>query len=102
MTIPATDQSIAVDAATLDTTPSSGDKSNEISQMLGYAGLPMRPSPEVTSGAAHWRKVFLRGVQMRRNVVRSNYEGKNICASVHTTCKLPGRYPRFLFKYNPP
>ena len=51
------------------------------SPKLGYRGTRMRPSPEELSEACHWRKVFLRGVRMRRNIVGGNYEGYRIYAN---------------------
>ena len=45
----------------------------------GYAGKLMRVNPD--GGIVHWRKVFLRGVQMRRNIAGGNYEGWRIYAN---------------------
>ena len=59
----------------------SRQKDERKSPKLGYRGTRMRPSPEELSEACHWRKVFLRGVRMRRNIVGGNYEGYRIYAN---------------------
>ena len=46
---------------------------------IGWAGLPMRVKPP--ADLPSWRRVFLKGLQMRRNIRRSNYEGWRIYAN---------------------
>lgn len=48
---------------------------------LGWRGRPMRirPNPEYP----YWRRVFLKGLQMRRNIWQSNYEGWRIYANAN-------------------
>ena len=50
-----------------------GDRENETLEDLnkiGWAGKPMRIKPP--DDYEHWRKVYLRGLQMRRNIISSN------------------------------
>ena len=54
-----------------------GDRENETLEDLnkiGWAGKPMRIKPP--DDYEHWRKVYLRGLQMRRNIISSNFEGE--------------------------
>jgi hypothetical protein len=46
---------------------------------IGWAGKPMRIRPP--DDYEPWRKVYLRGLQMRRNIISSNYEGWRIYAN---------------------
>ena len=46
---------------------------------VGWAGKPMRIRPP--DDYEPWRKVYLRGLQMRRNIISSNYEGWRIYAN---------------------
>ena len=41
---------------------------------IGWAEKSMRIIPP--DDYEHWRKVFLRGLQMRRNIIKSNFEGE--------------------------
>jgi len=59
-----------------------GDRENETLEDLnkiGWAGKPMRIKPP--DDYEHWRKVYLRGLQMRRNIISSNFEGWRIYAN---------------------
>ena len=53
--------------------------SKNTERKFGFTGRPMRT--ELPDDAVYWRKVFLRGVQMRRNIVNGNYEGYRIYAN---------------------
>ena len=46
---------------------------------IGWSGAPMRVNPPQELPA--WKRVFLKGMQMRRNIWQSNYEGtvKSLC-----------------------
>ena len=46
---------------------------------IGWAGKPMRIRPP--DDYEPWRKMYLRGLQMRRNIISSNYEGWRIYAN---------------------
>ena len=46
---------------------------------IGWAGKPMRIRPP--DDYEPWRKVYLRGLQMRKNIISSNYEGWRIYAN---------------------
>ena len=46
---------------------------------VGWAGKVMRIKPP--DDYEHWRKVYLRGLQMRRNIISSNFEGWRIYAN---------------------
>ena len=48
-------------------------------EKLGWAGKLMRVTPP--EDYDHWRKVYLRGLQMRKNIVNSNFEGWRIFAN---------------------
>ena len=81
------------------------DKENEASEDLtkvGWTGKPMRIRPP--DDYEQWRKVYLRGLEMRRNIISGNFEGWRIYANryikrhltVHTRAK-----PYFLSKNSP-
>ena len=55
------------------------DSNLEEMNKLGWAGKPMRV--KVPDDYEHWRKIYLRGLQMRRNIVSSNFEGWRIYAN---------------------
>ena len=58
------------------------DKENETLEDLnkvGWSGKTMRIKPP--DDYDHWRKVYLRGLQMRRNIIGSNFEGWRIYAN---------------------
>ena len=46
---------------------------------VGYSEKPMRNVPDKMSSG--WKKVFHRGLQMRKNILASNYEGWRIFAN---------------------
>eukprot|EP00095_Tigriopus_kingsejongensis_P000696 snap_masked-scaffold58_size443543-processed-gene-2.4 protein:Tk00696 transcript:snap_masked-scaffold58_size443543-processed-gene-2.4-mRNA-1 annotation:"probable e3 ubiquitin ligase complex scf subunit sconb-like" len=48
---------------------------------VGWSGRPMRVSPN--REYPYWRRVFLKGLQMRRNIWQSNYEGWRIYANAN-------------------
>ena len=55
-----------------------GDKENQEANeadlnKAGWAGKPMRV--KVPDDYEHWRKVYLRALQMRKNIITSNFEG---------------------------
>ena len=50
-------------------------------EKIGFAGKPIRIRPP--SEYPTWRKVFTRGLQMRRNIWQSNYEGYRIYANTN-------------------
>jgi len=68
-----TSAAAAAAAAAAESTPPFVNKT-------GYAGLPMRVDPDSETNV-HWRKVFLRGLQMRRNISKANFEGWRIYAN---------------------
>jgi len=61
-----------------------GDKINQEANAadlnkVGWAGKPMRV--KVPDDYDHWRKVYLRALQMRKNIITSNFEGWRIYAN---------------------
>lgn len=48
-------------------------------ELLGWSGKPMRVRPP--EDYEHWRKIYLRGLQMRKNIVKSNFQGWRIYAN---------------------
>ena len=58
------------------------DKENEHSEdfaKVGWTGKPMRIRPP--DDYESWRKVYLRGLEMRRNIISGNFEGWRIYAN---------------------
>jgi len=51
-------------------------------EKIGWTGKPMRVRPPAEYPP--WRKVFARGLHMRRNIWQSNYEGYRIYANTNT------------------
>ncbi len=56
-----------------------GSSSTEVEVKRGWRGTPMRVKPPVEY--PYWRRVFLRGLQMRRNIWQNNYEGWRMYAN---------------------
>ena len=60
------------------------DKENDTLEELnkvGWSGKIMRIKPP--DDYDHWRKIYLRGLQMRRNIIASNFEGWRIYANTN-------------------
>ena len=58
------------------------DKENEedsVPSKVGWTGKPMRIRPP--DDYESWRKVYLRGLEMRRNIISGNFEGWRIYAN---------------------